>query len=244
MEGNVNDSSANGYHASAAGTPVYTAGQIGQAIDLDGTDDAVTLPSGVADSSDITVAAWVHWDGGGQWERIFDFGNNTTQNMFLTPLSGSNTLRFAITTSGGGGEQRIETSQLATGTWVHVAVTLNGNTGKLYVNGSPAATNNAMTNDPSDFNPAINYIGKSQYADPLFDGRIDDFRIYNFALVDAAIAQLARPQTDMGDLSMLAAWWLWLTQNCSQEPDCLAMDINGDGVINLADFAELAGRWL
>jgi hypothetical protein len=53
-------------------------GKTGCAIDLDGTNDYVTLPGGVADAVDITVAAWVNWDGGGNWQRIFDFGNNTT----------------------------------------------------------------------------------------------------------------------------------------------------------------------
>ena len=40
-----------------------------------------------------------------------------------------------------------------------------------------------MTIKPSDFKPSKNYIGKSQFsADPLFNGLIDEFRVYNRAL--------------------------------------------------------------
>jgi hypothetical protein len=191
FDGNANDSiGAN--HGTAVGGPLYTTGKIGQAIDLDAVNDYVVLPAGLVNIDDTTIAAWVNWDGGNQWQRIFDFGNNTSQYMFLSPRSGGDTLRFAITTSSYGSEQILQTTQLATSQWVHIAVTLAGNVGKLYVGGVLKATNSSMTLNPSDFNPAINYIGKSQWsADPLFNGRIDDFRIYNYALPAADIATLA-----------------------------------------------------
>jgi hypothetical protein len=126
------------------------------------------------------------------WNRIFDFGNDTTTYMFLTPQNGSTTrVRFAITTSGGGGEQQITgTSALNAGVWYHVAVTLNGNTGILYVNGAAVGTNNAMTLMPSSLGSTVNnYIGRSQYtADPYLNGVFDEFRIYNVALSPAEIA--------------------------------------------------------
>ena len=197
LEGNTVDSSGNGYDAAASGSPSYTTGYIGQAVDLDGSDDLLTLPNGIADTDDITVATWVYWNGGGAWQRIFDFGNNTTEYMFLTPSSGSSTLRFAITTSSNGGEQVVETSPLATGQWVHVAVTIADNTGTLYVNGSPVDTNTSMTLDPSDFNPTLNYIGDSQWSgDPLLNGQIDDFRLYNYALSESEVADLAAQGAD------------------------------------------------
>jgi len=193
FEANAQDS-AGSSHGSVTGAPVYTAGIIGRAVDLDGTDDYVTLPAGIAETQDFTIAAWINWDGGAQWQRIFDFGSNTTQYMFLTPKSGSNTLRFAITCSGGGTREEIlETAALTVGQWTHVAVTLSGDSGKLYVNGQLADFNAAMTIDPSDFNPSNNYIGKSQWPDPLFNGRIDDFRIYTYALSDAEIRELSLP---------------------------------------------------
>lgn len=186
------DCSGNGNNPLFYGAPKRTVSPGGNALVLDGVDDYLVLPTHMGEETDFTFAAWVYWNGGDLWQRILDFGNNTTQYMFLTPASGDNTLRFAITTSGNGAnEQKIETTRLATGQWVHIAVTLNGNTGTLYVNGSPEASNTAMTINPSDFQPAINYLGKSQWsADPLFDGMLDTVVIADYALSREEIATL------------------------------------------------------
>ena len=37
----------------------------------------------------FSFAAWIRWNGGANWQRIFDFGNSTTHYMFLTPNVGS-----------------------------------------------------------------------------------------------------------------------------------------------------------
>ena len=112
FEGNANNSFGSS-HGTVNGTPVYTAGKVGQAINLNGTDNYVTLPPAhtLSGYNEITLATWINWNGGNQWQRIFDFGNNTNQYMFLSPRSGNNTLRFAI--KNGGGEQIVQTSQLA-----------------------------------------------------------------------------------------------------------------------------------
>ncbi len=79
-----------------------------------------------------------------------------------------------------------------TGAWYQVAVTLNVNTGILYLNGNPVGTNSAMTLRPSTLgNTPNNYLGKSQYPDPYLDGMIDEFRIYNIGLSTAEIAAIA-----------------------------------------------------
>ncbi|MEO5915160.1 MAG: LamG-like jellyroll fold domain-containing protein [Luteolibacter sp.] len=186
FDGNTNDAlgSAN---AISAGGPVYVAGKSAQAIDLDGVDDVVTAPYNVGNSADITVAAWINWDGTASWQRVFDFGNSTSQNMMLTPKSSDNTMRFVIVN--GGAEQRLNTTVPATGQWVHVAVTLSGDTGKLYVNGVVKDTQ-TITINPTDFAPTKNYIGKSQWPDPLYNGRIEDFRVYSRALSGTEILAL------------------------------------------------------
>ena len=114
--------------------------------------------------------------------------------MFLAPqCGGSGTLRFAMTTSSSGGEQQINcTSTLNPGVWHQVAVTLNTNRGILYLDGVAVGTNTSMT-----LNPAIlgvttnNYLGKSQWSDPYFNGSFDEFRIYNTGLSSAEIAATA-----------------------------------------------------
>ena len=90
--------------------------------------------------------------------------------------------------------QFMVTDALPVGQWVHVALTLSGNTGILYVNGAPKVAA-YITLNPSDVMASSqqnNYIGKSQSAtDPLYNGQIDDFRIYDYALSATEIADLA-----------------------------------------------------
>lgn len=186
-----NASSSTGVNnGTAVGTPQYAAGPsgFGQAIQMSG-DDYVQLPAGSASSTDITIATWVKWDGGAAWQRIFDFGNNTTSYMFLSPQSGAGTMRFAITTTGNEGEQILDTSPLPVGEWTHLTLTLGGNTGILYVNGTPRVAGQILLN-PSDVNATLNYLGKSQWPDPLFRGMLDDFRIYDYALDASQVGSL------------------------------------------------------
>ena len=166
---------------------------LGSYYTLDGVDDYVSLPDNVlSDCSDFTIATWVKLDTRNDWERIFDIGTGTTQNMFLTVESDDGTVRFAVTTGGSSSEEQINgTGPIPTGSWQHVAVTLSGDAGKLYVNGTLVGSN-AITPAPYLLGQTTqNYIGKSQYSDPYLDGEIQDFRIYNYGLEQDAIAALA-----------------------------------------------------
>ena len=193
------DSSPNGNHGTLVGGPLWTTGQFDNALDLDGVDDHVTLPAGVvAGVRDFTIAGWVKLDSVDNWSRVFDFGASTSTYMFLSPSNGATRkLRFAISTSGGPGEQIIEgPSALPLGVWTHVAVTLTNKTGTLYVNGSAVGTNPSMSLTPASLGAtANNYLGKSQYADPYLNGQLDEFVIHDRALADAEIAALANPAT-------------------------------------------------
>ena len=189
FEGNAEDSEG-GKHGTTVGSPAYQEGLIGNAIKLDGSDDYIDLPDGIVNYQQLTVASWVKWNGGNNWQRIFDFGNDQSSYMFLTPKSASGNLRFAIRTAEEG-EQRIDAPILATGEWKHVAVTIEGSTAKLYVDGVKVGENTGMTLLPGSMgNTVNNFIGKSQWPDPLLNGQLDDFRIYNYVLNASEIEEL------------------------------------------------------
>lgn len=191
FDGNATDSVSTN-HGTAFGAPAFVAGKIGSAVDLDGVDDYIQLPAGTRLAKDITVATWVNWDGGGNWQRIFDFGSGVFQNIFLTPRSGDNTLRLSFKDSINGvdAEQQVNTTMLPTAQWVHLAVVLKGDYATLYRNGVAVGSVFNVQPNPIDFATTQNYIGKSQYPDPLFNGRVDDFRVYNHALSGASVWNL------------------------------------------------------
>jgi len=135
----------------------------GNVLSLNGISQYALLPVSVANAG--SFAAWVKWNGGGgAWQRIFDFGNGTGRYLFLTPSNGINgRLRFAITTNSNGAEQIIDgPAALPAGSWCHVAVTLDGAKGLLYLDGIPVGTNSGMTLRPWQTLARSNYLGKSQ----------------------------------------------------------------------------------
>jgi rhamnogalacturonan endolyase len=188
------DATAGVHTAMLTSTYNFVSGLSGNAVQL--TSGYASLPTGIVSSvSNFTIAAWIKADSLSNWMRVFDFGTGTSAYMFLTPdAGGTNALRFAITTSGGGGEQQLNGPALTAGNWYHIAVVLSGNTGTLYVNGAAVATNTGMTLHPSSLGSTThNYLGKSQFSDPAFLGSIDDFRIYSRALSAAEVLALAKP---------------------------------------------------
>nr|WP_233566893.1 LamG-like jellyroll fold domain-containing protein [Cohnella endophytica] len=188
------DASGNGKTATLSGGITWAAGHAANSVNFNGTNGYGSLPTGIVSGlNDFTIATWVKVNNTSNWTRIFDFGTGTSTSMFLTPRPGGAGLRFSITTSGSGGEQQISTTTaFPTGVWKHVAVTLSGTTGTLYVDGVQVATNASMTLKPSSLgNTNLNYLGRSQYSgDAYLNGGLDDFRIYNRALSASEITAL------------------------------------------------------
>lgn len=191
------DSAGSAWNATLAGGTTWTAGKINNAANFSGTSNYASLPPGLlAGISDVTISAWVKINSTTSWQRIFDFGTGTTNFMFLSPKSGNGYLQFGITNNGWAPQQDINTNYtFPTGVWTHVAVTLSGSTGILYVNGAASGTNSAMSLRPSNLGVTTqNYIGKSQFSgDPYLNGLVDEFKIYSRALSATEIASLAAP---------------------------------------------------
>ncbi len=188
----ASDSSGNNQTATLMGGASFSSGLENNAVTLNGSNGYVSLPSGIASGlTSFSICAWVNLVTSTQWSRIFDLGTGTTTYMFFTPNSGAGT-RFAITTGGGGQEQQLNATALATGSWQQVAVTLAANTGTLYVNGAQVAQNTSMTLSPQSLGTTTqDWLGRSQYAaDPYLNGQLDNVRIYDRALSAAEVETL------------------------------------------------------
>jgi hypothetical protein len=197
----------------------------------DSSDDQYAqISAGVVDYKDITISVWVRPNSIHGWSRIFDFGTGTNNYLFLTGnVGGGGGLRFAMRTPAVG-EQVLDGVALSVGQWTHVAVTITGDTGRLYRDGELVATNTNMTLNPIDVSAALNYLGKSQWPDPEFDGLIDDLKIWNYARTTEQIAQ---------DYLDVRGDWV-----CNRELGTLPYDFNEDCRVDIGDLALLAGEWM
>ena len=201
MEDNLLDSSGNGLNGEPNGVVSYAAGKSGMALVLDGNDNFVDLPIGnlVSTLTDCTISTWVNWAGTSDtWTRVFDFGTGTATNFWLSPRTNTNQIRAAIKLSDAVGEQQANgnVGSLEGDNWQHLAVVIktgDPNTMSLYLNGDLIGVNNNLTTLPEDLGVTTqNYLGKSQWPDPYFDGMIDDFRIYDRALSAGEVKYLAK----------------------------------------------------
>jgi hypothetical protein len=192
------DSSGNALSATLSGA-TFAAGYSGNGVRIAGGTQRVNLPANVVQSctnaTGFTIAARVNLaTNGTNWSRIYDIGSGTTNYMFLSPrASAANILRFAMKVNNGAEQMVSYTYTFPTATWKHVAVTLNGNTATMYLDGAQVAQNTGFTYDPSGMGAtANNWLGDSQFsADPQLDGTIDDFQISCRALSAAEIQTLA-----------------------------------------------------
>lgn len=152
----------------------------GRILHLNGTNSFVRLPAGVAYAR--TFAGWVKWNGGPAWQRIFDFGVDSSSYVMLTPFSSSG--RFRCDIRARGITQTVESlAAFPVNQWAHFAVSFDGARGTLYLNGAPVATNLSMNLLPLETRAQTNHLGRSKFsADPDFRGQIGTFQVYGKTL--------------------------------------------------------------
>lgn len=187
----LQDISGAGNHAAIYGDLTLSEGHEGQAISLDGNTNFLQLPATVANSRQLTFAAWVNMSSTGLWQRIFDFGNDTDHYVFLCPRpTSANRMRLAI--KDGGTEYQLDaTTTHRLNQWVHVAVTFSDESITIYLNGEAAGSSSSIAVRPADFRPMFNYIGRSQFsADPMLKAAVDEVRLYNYALTADEVKSL------------------------------------------------------
>jgi hypothetical protein len=162
----------------------------GGAVSLDGTDDSVEL-DGIG-SAGVTVAAWIQRTAtkAGVWSHVLSRQAGTGTAEHYTLAFFDDRLTFV-------GQNIVMVQQSAAtpiNQWVHVAGTFDGSQSRLYVNGVLAGSaSGAATLATSDTTPLV--IGGNQNnsaVGDVFQGLLDDVRIYNRALTETEVASIAK----------------------------------------------------
>lgn len=136
----------------------------------------IQVPS-PGNSTNYTLAAWVRPND--TQVRFISSAPNHTYELHLHPTY----TRFIPT------EPTYIDYQwnIPTSSWTHLAITLDGQKGKLYVNGTERAFNDNLST-PSPGGDIL--IGRRADGNYPFSGLIDEMRIYNKALTEEQVAVL------------------------------------------------------
>jgi Glycosyl hydrolases family 43/Concanavalin A-like lectin/glucanases superfamily len=157
-----------------------------------------------------TFAAWVKWNGGNAWQRIFDFGSGTTSYVFLTPSSGTGRPRLEILAPNTGGARQLDAPDaFPVGVWTHVAAVFHPNLIQLYINGKVVASQVAPHLLPEDLTSTTNYVGRSHFSsDPYFRGQMDSIVVSTRALT---LPELVASSLDLASASnaLTLSWPAW-----------------------------------
>lgn len=164
----------------------------------------VDLPNGILGGLvNASFEAWVSWDTVSHWGRIFDFGtsaggedisNGNGSYVFLTPFTSATApggdTRFAVRDPRTSNEPTVlNAATSAAGTEVYLAVSYNysDNQTTLYRDGVQIASGVAAT-PLNILNDVNNWLGRSQWGDAMFQGKYNEFRIWNGPLTAFQVA--------------------------------------------------------
>ncbi len=181
FEGNANDS-AGDKHATVAGEPQYAQGKVGQAILLDGfIDNAVHAFEADELWSATSVSLWARTETLTQAINSGLFNNNSADNDFQFDMDGSDPGFYRY--NGTGGNSRFGP---VTNEWVHLAMSCDGTTTSLYYNGLFVTSLDQANTQYGQI-----AVGINRGMAVMFEGEIDEVRVYNRALSHGEIAGLA-----------------------------------------------------
>ena len=187
----ANDS-AGSNHGTVYGA-TWTTGQMGGALDFDGSSDYVNCGT-IGELTVWTVSLWANSDTQGELHTFItqDLGGANDDFLFGIAPEGLHTMinRIGLTYHNDDDSSRyaLEDDQdIIVGQWYHASVTYDGTTMTLYVNGvekdNISVANLSLSNQEW-------LIGKNPGTGRLYDGKIDDTRIYDRALTGVEIQRL------------------------------------------------------
>ena len=226
----------------------------GYALDFDGSNDYVNISddASLTNTSAITISAWFKKVSGSSWMSLVGKGTSDSNEEYVLMLK-DNQVYFDVGNAGGPYLQQSTT--IAPGTWHHIAAvhTRSGGTStlKVYLNGQDVGgTTTNGSNSPNDNSIALTIGSRFSTSNALFEGQIDDFRIWNDARTASEIQEYMHKEV-ASDASGLVAYYKMsngtgtsLTDNSSNSNTGTLTNMdNSDWVTSYAVIGDLGSSY-
>lgn len=217
------DSSTNGNTGTLTNGPTWTTGQIGSAVQFDGTNDYFSAAYSGTTLAQLTVSFWTYSSSNpGSQKGIFQWANALDSGspfILLSDESAGPTSRLYIDAA------YRATITLQNSVWNHVVITLDAsNLWTIYVNGVAAGT--YQDNATHDYQPNASSIYLGNGFGGYSAGKADELRVYNRALSSDEVGQLYRLTTPTATDTYLNGYWSFNGQDIS---GTTAYDRSGTG---------------
>ncbi|MGB2820704.1 MAG: LamG-like jellyroll fold domain-containing protein, partial [Phycisphaerae bacterium] len=194
FEDNLSDSSGNNRDGTMqGGAAVFVAGQVGQALSFDGTDDHVDIVGypGVTGTQARTLSAWVQTSNNDT--AFLGWGLNNNSEKWVFRVQTGNGTPGAIRVEVNGGYITGDTDIRGTG-WRHVVAVLPDGSNNvdqvlLYLDGQLQGTSAVLSNPINTSAGGVVEIG-NDVQNRYFGGLMDEVAIWDVALTPAQIQAL------------------------------------------------------
>ncbi|HVW66654.1 MAG TPA: LamG-like jellyroll fold domain-containing protein [Candidatus Peribacteraceae bacterium] len=225
------DSSGNSHTATLYGSPTWSSDTpslhfsdpYSLALGSSKYADAGTATAYNVTGSNFTISAWIK------------LNTNTSHSIIAAKADSSYGYQFLVRDGAEGGKLVFDyngassifssSSAVTTGSWHQVAVTGNG----LYLDGTKTAASISIPNSSS--NPlTFGKTNSAYFSSTIFDGNIDDMRLYGRSLTDAEITQLSQGYGNGGSAGPNRTYLLGS-----------ALTVNGDLTIDSGSSLDVSG---
>ncbi|MBN1588734.1 MAG: hypothetical protein JW888_04395 [Pirellulales bacterium] len=162
----------------------------------------IDLPNGTISAlgNQATFETWFTWNGGGTYQRIFDFGTSdigedsstggpNNRQIMLVPYGNYSRLGLWVHDSDDTYKAVFADALLLDNAEHHIAVTWDGanDQATVYCDGASVGCISGLTFSLADLIDDNNWLGRSQWNDLMLAGSYNEFRIYNEALSSAQV---------------------------------------------------------
>ncbi|MCB1584475.1 MAG: hypothetical protein KDI92_15570 [Xanthomonadales bacterium] len=190
FEGNGNDLSGNGNHAQEYGGVSYVTGIQGQAVNFDGVDDFFITPSYFNTWNNWTFSVFVYLEDFNNHYMILERERIGSYNDFDLYVQASTGLIYSESDNADD-SNTVSLNPININSWNHIAVTYDGISKKIYINGILDVSEPVQNALISVVEPIL--IGKHANTNsPLyFKGLIDEVMVFDRALSASEISDLS-----------------------------------------------------